>query len=308
MAATPLDRTSQAGRGLRLSLAKRQALTAYLFLIPAFIYFAIMFFYPIGLEFWASMQDGQPLIGASHYVGLDQYIDALQDERVLNSLGVTAAFAVGSTVLNMVVGLALALLLNQRLRGRIIIRSIIFFPYMISIVIVALIWRNILDPYLGILNSVLLKLHIPTQAWLTSVDAALPTIIGLTVWQNMGYAMVLFLAGLQNIPDVYYEAAKLDGASSLKQFRHITLPLLAPTTLFVTVIGMIGNLQAIAPAYLITRGGPADATRLYAFHVFHVAFTDNNFGYASAQAFLMFLIILALTVVQLRIGGREVEY
>jgi multiple sugar transport system permease protein len=293
-------------RGFRLTLAQRQALTAYIILLPAFIYFAVFFFYPIGVEFWASLRDGQPLIGPSTYVGLDNYERALNDGRTINSLEVT--FTIGSTLFTAVVGLALAVMLNQPLKGRILIRSVIFFPYMISTVIVALIWRNILDPYLGILNSVLYKFNLPEQFWLTDADKALPTIIGLTVWQTMGYAMILFLAGLQNIPAEYYEAAKIDGANGYRQFRHVTLPLLAPTTLFVTVISVISNLQAFIPAYIITRGGPADATRLYGYHVFNVAFTELNFGYASAQAFLMFLIILVLTVAQLGLAGRNVEY
>jgi multiple sugar transport system permease protein len=295
-------------RGFRLTLAQRQALTAYAILLPAFIYFAVFFFYPISVEFWASLRDGQPLIGPSTYVGLDNYERALNDERTINSLEVTFKFTIGSTLFTAVLGLALAIILNQPLRGRIFIRSVIFFPYMISTVIVALIWRNILDPYLGILNSVLYKFNLPEQFWLTDADKALPTIVGLTVWQTMGYAMILFLAGLQNIPAEYYEAAKIDGANGYRQFRHVTLPLLAPTTLFVTVISVIGNLQAFIPAYIITRGGPADATRLYGYHVFNVAFTELNFGYASAQAFLMFLIILVLTVAQLGLGGRSVEY
>jgi multiple sugar transport system permease protein len=295
-------------RSFRLTLAQRQALTAYIILLPAFIYFAVFFFYPIGVEFWASLRDGQPLIGPSTYVGLDNYERALNDGRTINSLEVTFQFTIGSTLFTAVVGLALAVMLNQPLKGRILIRSVIFFPYMISTVIVALIWRNILDPYLGILNSVLYKFNLPEQFWLTDADKALPTIIGLTVWQTMGYAMILFLAGLQNIPAEYYEAAKIDGANGYRQFRHVTLPLLAPTTLFVTVISVISNLQAFIPAYIITRGGPADATRLYGYHVFNVAFTELNFGYASAQAFLMFLIILVLTVAQLGLAGRNVEY
>lgn len=300
---------SQSPAGInRYSLSQRKAIAAYVFLIPAILYFAIFFFFPIGLEFWASMQGGQPLIGPSEYVAFENYQHALSDERTLHSFGVTAVFAVGGTILNAAAGLGLALLLNQPLKGRTLIRSIIFFPYMISAVIVSLMWRNILDPYLGVFNSLLGAVGLPLQYWLTDLNAALPTIIALGVWQGMGYSMVLFLAGLQNIPEMYYEAAMIDGANTLARFRYITLPLLAPTTLFVTVIGMIGNLQAFAPAYLITRGGPADATRLYAYHVFNVAFTELNFGYASAQAFLMFLVILVLTIVQLRVGGQDVEY
>lgn len=296
-------------RGIaKLTLRQRQAITAYILLAPALIFFTVFFFYPFVLEFLASLRDGQPFIGPSEYVGLKNYTRALEDSRVINSFKVTAIFALGSTFFNTLVGLGLALLLNQKLRGRIVIRSIIFFPFITSSVIVSLMWRNILDPYIGVLNNLLFELGLPTQNLLTSIDGALPLIIALTVWQNMGYAMVLFLAGLQNIPQDYYDASKIDGAGSWARFRFITIPLLSPTTVFVTTISTISNLQAFAPAYLITRGGPADATRLYGYHIFNVAFSELNFGYASAQAFLMFIVILGMTLIQLKLGRSDVEY
>lgn len=291
-----------------VSSKTRRALISYSFLLPAILYFSIFFFYPIALEFWASLQSGLPLVGESQFVGIENYQRILQDKRVIHSFKVTIIYSVGSTVITAIVGLILALILNQKIRGRVIIRSIIFFPYMISIVIIALLWSNILDPYLGILNSFLYSIGIDGQNWLTNPNTALPAVISLVVWQNMGYAMVIYLAGLQNIPEQYYEAAKIDGASKFHLFRYITLPLLAPTTLFITVIGMIGNLQAIAPAYLITRGGPADATNLYAYHVFNVAFDELRIGYASALAFMMFAVIFVLTMIQFKIAGTQVEY
>lgn len=286
----------------------RRTLVSYSFLLPAILYFSIFFFYPIALEFWASLRSGLPLVGESQFVGIENYQRILQDKRVIHSFQVTLIYSVGSTVVTAIVGLILALILNQKIRGRVIIRSIIFFPYMISIVIIALLWSNILDPYLGILNSFLFSIGIGGQNWLTNPNSALPAVISLVVWQNMGYAMVIYLAGLQNIPEQYYEAARIDGASKFHLFRYITLPLLAPTTLFITVIGMIGNLQAIAPAYLITRGGPADATNLYAYHVFNVAFDELRIGYASALAFMMFAVIFVLTMIQFKIAGNQVEY
>jgi len=292
----------------RISSKTRRAIVAYAFLLPVIIYFSVFFFYPIALELWASLRNGLPLVGESQFVGLDNYQQIFQDKRVLHSFKVTLIYSVGSTIITAVIGLILALILNQKIRGRVIIRSIIFFPYMISVVIIALLWGNILDPYVGILNSFLYAIGLDGQYWLTDINAALPAVISLVVWQNMGYAMVIYLAGLQNIPEQYYEAARIDGASSLHLFRYITLPLLAPTTLFITVIGMIGNLQAIAPAYLITRGGPADATNLFAYHVFNVAFDELRIGYASALAFMMFAVIFVLTMIQFKIAGNQVEY
>jgi multiple sugar transport system permease protein len=288
----------------RTGLATRQAAVALIFLTPALIYFSLFFFYPIGKEFWLSLHSGQR---ANVWVGMDNYVKALHDSRVWHSFWVTGVFAVGTTVGSIVIGLGLALLLDKPLRGRVLFRAILLFPYMISIVIIALMWRNILDPYVGILNRILAEVGLPQQFWLTN-NSALFAIIGITVWQYMGYNMVLFLAGLQGIPQDYYDAAKVDGAGSWSLFRNITLPLLAPTTLFVSVIGVITSLQAFAQPYIITQGGPADATRLYVYHVFEAGFSQLDFGYASALAFLMFVVVLVLTAIQLWIGRRGIEY
>lgn len=289
----------------RTGLKTRQAMVAYVFLAPAVIYFSVFFFYPIGYEFWLSLHGGQQ---TDVWVGMENYVRAVQDDRVLHSFWVTALFAIGTTGGSIVIGLALAMVLDMPLRGRVVFRAAILFPYMISFVIVALMWRNILDPYVGILNRVLMKLNLPQQFWLSNYDQALLAIIGITIWHGVGYTMILFLAGLQGIPRDYYDAAKLDGANAWKLFWSITLPLLAPTTLFVSVIGVISSLQAFAQPYVMTQGGPADATRLFVYHVFQSGFGELNFGYASALAFLMFLVILLLTVVQLWIGRRTVEY
>lgn len=305
MAATSTTIPVSHRRTRRTGIASRQARVAYLFLLPAITYFAIFFFYPIGKELWMSFHTGA---AADQWVGLDNYSRAFSDGRAWHSFRVTALFAIGSTAGSIVIGLGLALLLDQRLPGSVLIRSMLLFPYMISFVIVGLMWRNILDPYVGILNSLLYEAGLPMQYWLTSYTAALPAIIGITVWHGMGYNMVLFLAGLQGIPRDYYDAAQLDGAGAWNLFRHITLPLLAPTTLFVTVISVISSLQAFAQPYIITQGGPADATRLFVYHVFEAGFGQLDFGYASTLAFLMFIVILILTAIQLWLGRRTVEY
>jgi multiple sugar transport system permease protein len=296
----------QAGavRTVRMGLASRQALIAYLFLFPAFVYFCIFFFYPIGVELWSSLQNNDSGV----FAGLQNYIQAFQDPRVLNSFRVTGLFALGVTVLSIIIGLGLAILLDQPLRGRVILRACLLTPYITSGVIVGLMWRNILDPATGILNRVFAILGLPPQDWLSNYQAALPVLIVIMVWHGVGYTMILFLAGLQGIPPEYAEAASVDGATRRQRFRHITLPLLAPTTLFVSIISVISSLQAFSEALIITQGGPAEATRLYVYHVFNVAFNENNIAYASALTFLMFLAILLLTTLQLRIGGNDIEY
>ena len=234
----------------RLGLQTRRTIVAYLFLTPALIFFAIFYFLPIGVELWVSFRTGLPLLGDSVYAGGQNYIRAFGDPRAINSFKVTLIFAFGSTVFGILAGLGLALLLNQQLRGRVLFRAVLFFPYMTTFVIVALMWSNILDPTIGILNNALRALNLPTQSWLASYDQALPALIGITVWHTAGYNMILFLAGLQGIPDVFYEAAKIDGASPWSRFRYITLPLLAPTTLFISVISIILSLQAFIHAYI----------------------------------------------------------
>ncbi|GHO46139.1 carbohydrate ABC transporter permease [Ktedonospora formicarum] len=289
-------------RAVRTGLASRQALIAYIFLTPALLYFTIFFFYPILLELWASMQS------ITDFVGLANYLKAFQDQRVWETFKVTVLFALGVTLLNIVIGLALALLLDLPFKGRVLFRAIFLVPYMSSLVIVGLMWRNILDPQVGILNRILFSLGIPQQSWLTDYHLALPVVIGITVWQGVGYTMILFLAGLQGIPKDYYEAAQVDGAGAWTRFRHVTLPLLAPTMLFVVIIGVINSLQAFTQAFVITQGGPADATRFYVFHVYNIAFNENNLGYASALSFIMFVVILVLTLIQWRLGNKAVEY
>jgi multiple sugar transport system permease protein len=287
-----------------MSMARRYALTAYLFLLPAFIFFAVMYYVPIGNIIANSFRSGPR---ADTFTGLDNYVRAFGDQAVQNSFVVTLLFGIGTTVGAIVVGLSLALLLDKPLRGRVVFRAALLVPYLTSVAIVGLLWRNILDPQLGILNRLLESLGLPTQAWLNTHPLA--TIIGVTLWMNVGYTMVLFLAGLQGIPDVYHEAATIDGAGPWHRFWRITLPLLAPTTLFVSVMSVITGLQAFAQAYIITGGGPANQTDLYVFHVFNVAFSARDFGYASALSFLLLLVIVAFTVVQLRVGRRgEVQY
>ncbi len=296
---------SGAVRRVPMGLASRQAIIAYIFLIPAFIYFTLFFFIPIVIELWSSLHSDD--VGNA-FVGFENYIKAFEDQRSLNSFVLTLVFSVSVTIFSMIFGLFLALLLNQSFRGRTFLRTILLIPYMTSAVIVGLMWRNILDPLIGILNKVLMTLNLPTQDWLSNYQAAIWALVGITVWQAMGYNMVLFLAGLQGIPALYQEAAKIDGAGTLARFRLITIPLLAPTTLFVSIISVISSLQAFTQAFIITNGGPAESTRLYVFHVFNVAFSESKFAYASALTFLMFLAILLLTFVQLRINRNGVEY
>jgi multiple sugar transport system permease protein len=277
---------------------RRQALTAWLFLTPAVLFFALLFFLPIGNQLLTGLYDTD---GVS-FVGLGNFTRAFADPDVLHSFLITLTYAAGTLVVGTAVGLGLAVILNQAMPGRTLFRSVLLIPYLTSVSIVGLLWRNILDPQVGILNRLLEAVGLPGQTWLSTHPLA--TIVGITVWSGAGYTMVLFLAGLQGIPGLYCEAARIDGAGPWRRFFAITLPLLMPTTLFVSIIGLISTLQQFALPYIVTGGGPGNATSLYAHRLFIVAFNDNDFGYASALSVLLLLVVLVLSLVQLRIGDR----
>jgi len=281
-------------------LRRKHVITAYLFLIPALIFFLAMFFYPLYLELMTSFTSG---LTSPVPVGFDNYIRALQDPMVIHSFFVTLLYASGSLVGSIVFGLLLAVVLNQRLRGKTVLRTMLLVPYMTSIAIVGLLWRNILDPNVGVLNTVLHNLGLPGQQWLNT--APLQTLIGITVWQETGYVMMLFMAGLQAVPEEVYEAAKIDGAGVWARFVKITLPLLAPTSFFVILVGVIGSLQQFGLPYIVTNGGPGNATSLFVFQVYQETFTNQDIGYASAMAFLLLIFILILAFIQMRVGRRR---
>ncbi|WP_235931713.1 MULTISPECIES: carbohydrate ABC transporter permease [Actinomyces] len=287
-----------AGRGA--GMGRRQRRTALLFLTPAILYFGIFFFWPILSEFQLSFTQGFTTLAP---VGTKNYSLILTDPVVRHSFFITLIYALACLVLATVVGLLLAVVLNQSFRGRTLVRTMILTPYMTSIAIVGLMWRNMLDPTTGVLNSVLNTLGLPEQHWLSTHPLA--TLVGITVWQEAGYVMLLFLAGLQSIDSQLYEAARLDGASVWRRFRSITLPLLAPTTLFVMLIGMISSLQQFGLPYIVTNGGPGNATSLYVYQVYQETFASGNLGYASAMSFVLLVVILALSLVQLTVGRKK---
>lgn len=278
-------------------LRRKRAVTAYAFLAPALVFFALLYFYPIGSEAVTSLYTGAKV---DRFVGLANFSRALHDTTARHAFGVTIRYAAGVLVLSVVLGLIMAIIVNQRIRGRIVFRVILLVPYLTSVAVVGVLWRNLLDPQIGVVNRVLSAVGLPQQAWLNTHP--LMTVVLIAVWQETGYLMVLFLAGLQGIPDMYYEAAKVDGASPIRRFVHITLPALAPTTLFVSIVGVISSLQQFAIPYIVTGGGPADATDLFVLRMYTTAFTYRDFGYASALAFCMLILILIISIIQLRVG------
>lgn len=307
MVTTTVPVSRRAGGGY--SADRRMALTAYLYLAPVLAYFAVFYAVPIAVDLAMSLYSGTAFLGRSgHFVGLLNYEILLQDESARASILRTIAFSAGVIAISVPTGLGLALLLNTRVRFRAFFRSVMFFPYMTSVVIIALVWSVLYQTQAGLLNFLLTRVGLPAVGWLTTPDLALPSLILMTAWAEVGYNMVLFLAGLQGIPGEYYDAARVDGAGAWHRFRHVTLPLLAPTTFFVVLMSLILSSEAFTQVFIMTRGGPAGATDLFSYRVWETAFTNGNFGYASAMAFAMFLALFAITVVLFRGWRTEVQY
>lgn len=241
------------------------------------------------------------------FVGLTHFQEMTADPLFLKTLFNSAYYAIGSVPLGLLIGLGLALLVNRRLRGIIIFRAIFFLPVVISGVALALLWGWLFNPRFGPVNNFLGVLGIDGPGWLQDKNWAMPTLILMSIWQ-VGVNMVIYLAALQQVPKALYEAAALDGADPLRRFRHITLPLISPVTLYLTIIGFIASFQVFTPTYVLTRGGPDNATLTLPLYIYFNAFAWGEPGYASALAALLFFLILGLTLIQFRVARRWVFY
>ena len=283
----------------------RERLTASLFLAPDVIGLLVFVVLPILAALGISFTNWNAL-GSPRWVGGANYQRLISDPQFWSSLRVTAEYTVIYVPLVFAVSLGLALLANQRLPGIGLFRTIFFVPVVLSLVVTGLMWRFIFDEQVGLLNYALSLVGVPPRAWLGDVSLALPAIIVVSVWINMGYYMTIFLAGLQDIPREYYEAAHIDGASPWHIFRRITLPLLRPTNLFVLVVTLIGSFQVFDQIWVMTKGGPADATQVTVIYIYKQAFQYLSLGYASAIAFALFLVIFVVSLTQFwLLRGRE---
>jgi len=292
---------------------RRELIAAIGFLLPSVLGFVIFMVGPLLTSLGVSFLEWN-LLTPPKWLGVDNFIKLMSDEDFWHSLRATLYYILGSVPLGMVLALALALALNQKLRGIGIYRTIYFIPVVSSMIAVALMWRWMYNPTSGILNYVLDQffkfLHLPftPPEWLQSRTWAMPAIILMSVWKGLGYNMVLFLAGLQGIPTHLYEAAEIDGATHWHKFRKITLPLLTPTTFFIVIISIIGSFQIFEQAYIMTKGGPARATVTTVYYIYENGFQWYKMGYASAVAWVLFALVLVVTLVQWRYQDRWVFY
>lgn len=238
------------------------------------------------------------LIGEINWVGLDNYFTALADPAVLGALRNTLVFILGYLPAVVLIALGLALLLNRRIRGRVVFRAIYFVPVVTSWVAVSLIWKWLLNPQYGLVNFALGAVGIKGPGWLFDPAWAMTGVILTSVWKDIGFVTVIYLAGLQDIPEPLYEAAALDGATAWQRFWSITFPMLAPTTFFVTTISLISSFQVFDQVWIMTQGGPAGATSVMVELIYKNAFSYYKMGYASAISWVLFALIFAVTIAQ----------
>ncbi len=301
--------------GFAWTLAKKKIVWAYIFLAIPIVFFAYIRVYPALFAFQMSLHDYNPLAEEQPYVGLENY------EKVFEELGKkksTTKSAFSNTIRYVALGvpiqlflaLAIALMLNEIRFASTLYRILFFLPFVTSTIAIAWVFRMLYQPRFGLFNVILQLVSLPQQPFLRSPQQALPSVLALVIWQGMGFAVIIFLAGLKQIPRVYYEAAQVDGASRWHTFRYITFPLLNPSIVYLLVLQTISFLRMFAPVVAMTeqgRGGPLDATTTVVLRVYREAFQSFNMGYASSLTVVLFAMILGVTIIQLSVTTRRIN-
>lgn len=285
---------------------RKELFAAILFLLPNLTGFLLFLVGPAVGSFLVALTDWA-LINDPEFIGLQNFRNLWNDSRFWVTLRNTGYYVFVRVPLNIAISLVLAVLLNQKIRGRNIFRTLLFVPVVLSLVSVAVMWRPLVLSR-GVLNQIFASVGISPVPWVTSSRYAMPTIIMIGVWREIGYFMVIFLAGLQAIPGHYYEAARIDGASGVQQFWRITLPLVSPTTFFIMVIAMIWSFQIFDLTTVLTGGGPRNATNTLVMYIYQQGFQNFRMGYASALGVALFVIVLMLTIVQKQVSTKWVNY
>jgi multiple sugar transport system permease protein len=288
-------------------LSRSESRTALLFASPWFIGFCVFLAYPLLASIYYSFCD-YSVLRPPVWIGADNYKSLLRDDLFWKSLSNTGIYAFMALPLSAIVALSLALLLNAKARGMAFYRTIFFLPSLVPMVSLAMLWLWIFNGEYGVLNMALAKLHLPTPSWLSDPAWSKPAMVLMSMW-GAGNAMVIYLAGLQDVPQPLYEAAELDGAGWWARTRHVTLPMISPVILFNMIMGIIGTLQVFTVPYIMfPNGQPARSTYFYVMYLYDNAFVYHKMGYACAMGWIMFLIILGLTMLSLKLSERHVHY
>lgn len=288
-----------------LSLLKKtvnnQSLAGWLFILPAFIGTIIFIIIPVICSFGLSFAKWD-LLNPIEFVGFANYLELLSDKLFFKILVNTFVFALSTSILGVIIPLVLAAILNRKIRGSEFYKTAYFLPFITPMIVIGIIWEWIFDPNIGLLNQ-FLHLHIN---WLYDTNFAMPALIMVSVWKLIGYNMVIFLSALSSISQSLFEAAKIDGAGAFQTFKNVTVPLLSPTIFFVVIITAISSFQIFDLIYLMTQGGPLDSTNVIVYAIYKNAFEYFNIGKASAMAYVLFVIILLLTLIQWNIRKKLV--
>lgn len=296
-------------RSWRSRRQRRESWKDLSFALPALGFLAVFLYYPLLNSIYISMTNWNMTRPTKKFVGANNYVWLLNNEEFYHSLNVTLLYTVMDVAGTLGIGLLLALLFNvasSRLFG--FMRGIVFMPHYISMVVAAMVFTWIYNGQYGLLNSLLNAFGFDSVGWLVEPSTALPALVAVSVWKGVGFAMILFIAGIRGIPMEYYEAAAIDGADRVRQFWHITLPLLSPMTLFLLITTFISSMQVFQSIDIMTNGGPLKATNAIVYWIYTMAFVDFKTGRAMALVMVMFVIILALALLQWRASRKKVHY
>ncbi|QGQ98092.1 sugar ABC transporter permease [Paenibacillus psychroresistens] len=291
-------------------LAKQEKKAAFWFILPFVTGFLGFNLFPIVYAFLISLMDYRSFkdLGTYQFTGFKNYLDIMTDINSINAYLTSLYYILMYVPGIMIVSLLFALLLNRTFYLRFLTRSMVLMPYVSNIVAIAMVWSILLDPTDGPINKLLIWSGLKPSMWLMGTESALATVVLINIWQGLAFHAIVYLAALQAVPQDLYEAAEIDGASRFQKLRRITLPLVSPTSFFLVIISIITSLQNYASIKSMTNGGPGISTKVISFNIYEEAFTYNRFSYASAQAIILFLIILIVTIIQWKGQKRWVHY
>lgn len=280
---------------------RRNLLIAFLFILPALINFTIFRYVPIAAALRASMYNYSLLGGFRGFIGLDHYARLIDDPTFWKSLWVTTQFVIYKVPIEVALALALAVFLQRESFGAGFVRSAIMAPMVTSIIVVSIIWAMMYHSEQGLIQSMLNAVGIPRQPFLSDQDRALPALTLMMIWKDIGFSMIILMAGLKGIPSTYYEAALVDGANRWQAFWNVTIPLLKPVLMFIIVTQTVFSFQIFVPVYQMTKGGPLDSTKAIVFYIYQQGFLFQDMGYASALSMVTLAILLVVSLVQMRL-------
>lgn len=301
---------TRSGKKPKMKYTLKQNLIAYSFILPNFIGFVCLTLIPIAFSFILSVCKWDAgNASAIQFVGLENFKAMAPDQTFAIAMKNTLLYALGVVPITMLLSLLTAMLLNCKIKGRTFFRSVVFFPYVASLVAVGVVWNALFHPSNGPVNQLLAALGVENlPRWAASTTWAMPTLIMLTIWKSVGYYAIVYLAALQGVPRELYEASRIDGANGWQRFKNITWPMVTPTTFFVVVMLTIFSFKVFDIMYITTQGGPGRSTQVLVYHIYNKAFISQEYGYASALATVLFAIVLVITLLQFRVEKKFTDY